>query len=223
MISVIIPVYNEEKAISQTLDSLFYNDNLEVIVVDGSSLDRTVELAKKYPVKIIRSIKNRAAQMNTGVEAAGGDAFLFLHADCFLDKGAVEAIEKYLSKGYVGGCFSQKINSNQLIYRFIELSGNIRAKLFKIFYGDQAIFVSRDAFFRIGGFERGGLFEDILFSKKLRQIGRVAALKNKIYTSPRRWEVQGKIKATLINWFMTLGFWLRISPVTLKRIYLDIR
>ena len=89
MISIIIPVYNEENIIQETLAALPYKDNLEVIVVDGGSLDRTVEIAKGYPVKVILGPKNRALQMNMGAEAAKGEAFLFLHADCALEAGSL--------------------------------------------------------------------------------------------------------------------------------------
>jgi rSAM/selenodomain-associated transferase 2 len=223
MISIIIPVYNEENVIRKILGSLSYSDNAEVIVVDGKSSDRTVEFAKQYPVKIIQCIKNRAFQMNEGARVAGGEIFLFLHADCVLEDGSLEKIEHSLSGGYVGGCLKQKINSNRIIYRYIEASGNIRARLFKIFYGDQAIFVRRNIFFKIGGFDDVDLFDDVIFSKKLKKMGKICVLDSKVYTSPRRWEKQGIIKTTLINWLLSLGYLLRISPNILKIIYHDVR
>ena len=223
MITIIIPVYNEEKTIREVLGTLPYGDNIEVIIVDGGSNDRTVEFAGRYPVKVLESVKNRAVQMNKGAEAACGDILLFLHADCLLEQGSLDTIQSYLNDGYIGGCLSQKIKSRKIVFRCIEASGNIRAKLFKIFYGDQAIFVSRDIFLKLSGFDSIPLFEDIIFSKKLKKTGKICVLNKKIYTSDRRWERQGIIKATLINWLITVGFIFGISHKKLKRLYHDVR
>jgi rSAM/selenodomain-associated transferase 2 len=223
MISIIIPVYNEEKTIKLLLDSLSYNHKFEIIVVDGSSTDETLKIASAYSVKIIKSIKNRARQLNEGARLAKGDKFLFLHADCRLEQGSLEDIECALNNGFIGGCLSQKIESGKIIYRFIEGSGNIRARLSRVFYGDQGIFVRRDAFFKIGGFDDVELFDDLIFSKNLKQIGKTCQLKKRIYSSARRWERQGIVKATLINWLLSLGFLLGLPPDRLSRIYKDIR
>ena len=223
MISIIVPVYNEEKIIKQFLSSFSYNRGLEVIVTDGGSSDKTVEFVKQYPVKVIQCVKNRAIQMNEGAKIAQKDMLLFLHADCLLENGSLKEIVQALNNGYIGGCLSQRIDSPRLIYRFIEKSGNIRAKLFKIFYGDQAIFVRRDIFFRVKGFDNVDLFDDVLFSKKLKKMGRVCVLNNKVYSSCRRWTKQGIIKTTLINWLLSLGFSIGIEPRILKKIYDDNR
>lgn len=223
MISIIIPVYNEENIIKQTLANLPYREDIEVIVVDGESSDKTVEFAQQYPIKLIQCRKNRAVQMNKGAEASHGDILLFLHADCSLGEGSLEEIQDYLINGYIGGCLTQKINSKNLIYRFIEFSGNIRAKLFRIFYGDQAIFVRRDIFLRLNGFDDVPLFEDVLFSKKMKEIDKTKILNKKVFVSNRRWQKNGIIKTTLIYWLLSLGFSLGIPFDTLKKIYLDTR
>ena len=223
MISVIVPVYNEEKIIKQFLSSFSYNYSLEVIVVDGQSSDRTKEFAKMFPIKVIGCIKNRAQQMNSGARSANGDILLFLHADCLVERGSLEEISDCLNNGYIGGCLSQRITSDKMIYRFIEASGNIRANISKIFYGDQAIFVKKDKFLKLGGFDNVALFEDALFSKKLKKEGRAKVLNNKVFISPRRWEKNGITKTTFINWLLTLGFMLGMPLDILKRIYIDIR
>lgn len=223
MISVIVPVYNEEKIIKQFLGSFSYNHSFEMIVVDGNSCDRTKELAQGFAVKVVECIKNRALQMNRGAQTAQGDVFLFLHCDCLPEEGSLEVIEDYLRDGYSGGCFSQRIRSPGLIYRFIEGSGNLRARLSKIFYGDQAIFVRKDIFLKAGGFDNVPLFEDILFSKKIAREGKTCVLSKKVFVSPRRWMKKGIIKATIIFSVLTLGFYLGIPYNRLKRLYPDIR
>ncbi len=223
MISIIVPVHNEEKIIKQFLSSFSYNYSLEVIVVDGQSSDQSKEFAKSFPIKVVKGIKNRAQQMNSGARAAKGDILLFLHADCLIENDSLNKIVQALNNGYIGGCLSQKIDSPKLIYRFIEVSGNIRARLFKIFYGDQAIFVRKDIFLRIKGFDNVDLFDDVLFSKKLNKMGKVCVLNDKVYSSCRRWARQGIIKTTLINWLLSLGFFIGIAPHILKKIYNDNR
>lgn len=143
----------------------------------GQSHDRTVEFARKQHVKVISSVKNRAMQMNAGARAAQGDILLFLHADCLLEDGALTAITDHINNGYIGGCLTQKISADNILYRIIEISGNIRATVFKVFYGDQAIFAQRDIFFKLDGFDNTPLFEDILFSRKMRREGRTKALR----------------------------------------------
>ena len=223
MVSVIIPVYNEEATIREVLNSLPRDDKQEVIVVDGGSSDKTVELARQFPVRLVHTTKNRAFQMNEGARVARGNVLLFLHADTILEEGGLKAAQDCASAGYVGGCFSQKIDSDRIVYRIIEASGNLRARLFRVFYGDQAIFVRKDVFFKIGGFDNVGLFEDVIFSKKLRKEGKVRMLRDKACCSPRRWQKQGIVRATLINWLITAGFLLGISPERLKRMYRDVR
>lgn len=223
MISIIMPVYNEENIIREVLAALPYNDKIEAIVVDGGSQDRTLEFAKGFPVKAIRAVKGRASQMNAGAKIARGDMLLFLHADCFLEKGALSDAQACLKDGCIGGCFSLRINSDKIVYRLIEASGNIRARMSKIFYGDQAIFVRRDIFQKLGGYDDVPLFEDIFFSRKMKSRGKVKILDKKVFASSRRWDNSGTVRAILIYWLLTAGLHLRIPFDILKRIYNDIR
>jgi glycosyltransferase involved in cell wall biosynthesis len=83
MISVIIPAYNEEKALPATLERLFGERvPCQMILVDGGSTDRTPEIAGAYPsIQILSAPKGRASQMNAGAALAHGEWLLFLHGD----------------------------------------------------------------------------------------------------------------------------------------------
>ena len=116
-----------------------------------------------------------------------------------------------------------KINSIKTIYRFIEKSGDIRARLFKVFYGDQAIFIEKKTFDELNGFNDVELFEDVLFSKKMNKKRNITVLNKKVFSSARRWEKQGIIKTTIINWILSIGFIIGINPIKLKKLYLNIR
>ena len=120
MISVIIPVLNEAKILDQTLSRLKPQlERHELIIVDGGSIDGTPLIAKKYG-QVISSEPGRARQLNTGAAAAIGEILLFLHADVWLEPGAIEGVETATSAGYVGGTFKQRIEGAHFLYRLIE-------------------------------------------------------------------------------------------------------
>jgi len=200
MISIIIPVYNEEACLSQK-DGYYQllSQAGELIFVDGGSSDNTVALARKLG-RVISAPKNRAIQMNRGAKDAKHNILLFLHADAFIPLENLQHIVKSIeSKKYVGGCFHQVLDDPAIIYRWIAWTGNVRARISKVFYGDQAIFVRKDVFLELGGFPEVTIGEDVLFTKKLRKKGKVGVLPYPIRCSARRWKRQGIWQTFLLN------------------------
>src|SRR2546428_10575897 len=107
-ISVVIPVLDEEKRIRRCLEDVRALSGIaEILVVDGGSRDRTLEIARGLDgIRILDSARGRAAQMNIGAEAAAGDVLLFLHADVSLPKTAAGLVEHALSEpSVVAGAF----------------------------------------------------------------------------------------------------------------------
>lgn len=200
MISVIIPVYNEEECLLK--NDVYYqviSQAGELIFVDGGSTDRTVLLAKKLG-RVFTAPKNRGAQMNRGAKEATHKILLFLHADAAIHLENLQQIVKAIEgRKYIGGCFKQVLDDPAILYRWIEWTGNIRAKVSKVFYGDQAIFVRKDVFQQLGGFPEVKIGEDVLFTKKLRRKGRVGILPFTVNCSTRRWKRQGVWKTFLLN------------------------
>ena len=223
MISVIIPVLNEAKILDQSLSRLTPQlKGHELIIVDGSSTDETPLIAKRYG-QVISSERGRARQLNAGAAVARGDILLFLHADVWLDSGAIEAVEAAISAGYVGGAFKQRIEENHPLYRLIERAANFRAKRLKIFYGDGGIFVRRTYFDQISGFPDIPIMEEVRFSRKLCQHGEVTLVEPGIHISARRWQKNGILRTTLTNWLITLLYLLRVPPNHLAKLYRHIR
>ena len=222
-ISVIIPILNEAKILEKTLSQLQpeLGPN-ELIVVDGGSTDTSVQIAEKYG-KIVISERGRAKQLNTGAAVATGDILIFLHADIWLESGALAAVATAISSGYIGGGFRQKIDGEKILYRLIEIAGDIRGKYLKVFYGDSGIFLTRTDFEKIGGFPEVPILEEMEFSKGLRQLGKTTLLTPYIHISPRRWEARGILRTTLNNWLITLLYFLGVSPEKLARLYSHIR
>jgi len=224
VVTIIIPIYNEEKNLLEKIGQ-FRNlsKSAELIFVDGKSSDNSCSIAVAYG-KILHSKAGRAAQMNSGVTQARGDILLFLHADNIILTDTLETIERKITEdGYIGGCLTQRIDNNALIYRLIEWQGNTRARLTREFYGDQGIFVKKNTFLRMGGFPEVPIMEDVLFSRRLRTIGKTVVLSDKITVSARRWEKNGIIKTALIFNLIIILFWLKAPLHKIKQFYEDIR
>lgn len=224
MISIIIPIYNEEVCLSQN-DGYYQllSQAGDLIFVDGGSTDRTVSLARKLG-RVVTGPKNRAAQMNRGAEEAKHKILLFLHADAFIHLENLQQIVKAIEgKKYIGGCFKQVLDDPAILYRWIAWTGNIRAKLSKVFYGDQAIFVRKDIFQELGGFPEVKMGEDVLFTRKLRRKGRVGILPFLVHCSTRRWKKQGILRTFILNFRIKMALNWKLNLDRLARCYVDIR
>lgn len=222
-ISVIIPTLNESGCLAETIRRTRRFHPHEIIVVDGGSTDATWQIGEAADLRL-RSEPGRAVQQNVGAQAASGDVLLFLHADCWLGPDAPEAIAQSLEKSnVVGGCFQQTIESPRLVYRLIERGNALRVLLTGIAYGDQGIYVRREAFFRCGGFPALRIMEDVFLMKRLKRIGAIAIAGARIHVSARRWRTQGVVRQTLRNWALVTLAHLAIHPDRLARFYPDIR
>ena len=222
-ISIIIPVLNEAKILEKTLSQLQSElGHHELIIVDGGSSDGSVPIAEKYG-KVVPSARGRAKQLNAGAAAASGDILIFLHADIWLESGALAAVETALTSGYVGGGFRQKIDGKNILYRAIEITGNIRGKYLKVFYGDSGIFLKRADFENIGGFPEIPILEEMEFSRNMRKLGKTTLVLPHIHISARRWETKGIVRTTVNNWLITFLYFLKFSPEQLAKLYRHIR
>lgn len=224
MISIIVPVYNEEKKLEK---NQFFYDSLqskaELLFADGESTDTSAEIAKKIG-KVISSKRGRAIQMNAAAKLATGDILLFLHADTQISVTSLSLIDSAVNdKNFIGGCLTQKIDKTGLAYRLIESEGNIRARISKVFYGDQGIFVKKDIFFKINGFPEVPIMEDVLFAERMRNLGKTIVLRDKIFVSPRRWEKKGILKTIFMYSYINILFHLGISLEKIKSRYEDLR
>jgi rSAM/selenodomain-associated transferase 2 len=222
-VSVIIPTLNEAGFLTATLRCLRTQKPYEILVVDGGSTDGTCQEAALAD-RLLHAPRGRAVQMNQGAAAAAGDVLLFLHADCTLQAGALEAAERTLGRArVVGGCFRMHVAAEAWVYRLIDACATARVRLTGLVYGDQGLFVRRDVFARLGGFPALRLMEDIFFSRALRRLGRVIVLSQQIGVSPRRWQRQGILRQTLRNWLLTALAAGGVNPDRLAAFYPAIR
>lgn len=219
-ISVIIPTLNEADNLAATLVPLQNIPGLEVIVADGGSSDATLAIAETAGVKIVTSRPGRSYQQNRGVAAATGAILLFLHADTILPTGFSQMIRHCLRQNkVVAGAFSLAINAPGAAINFIATMANCRAKLLQLPYGDQALFMTKENFMKIGGFPEIEIMEDFALIGKLRKLGRIKILPTAVITSGRRWQKLGIIRTTLINQMIVIGYLLGRAPTSLANWY----
>jgi rSAM/selenodomain-associated transferase 2 len=177
-------------------------------------------MARPLVDTVIDAPRGRAAQMNAGAVAAGGDVLLFLHADTTLPADADRLVLEGLRQSGRGwGRFNVRIDGRSLLLPLIAGLMNIRSRLTGIATGDQAMFATRDAFATAGGFPDIALMEDIELSKRLRRIGPPLCLIECVITSGRRWDERGPLRTILLMWRLRLAHWLGASPISLARNY----
>jgi rSAM/selenodomain-associated transferase 2 len=223
-ISIVIPVFNEERIISATLAGLKRLKPGEVIVVDGGSADRAREIAQSLGVPLIYSSRGRGRQMNHGARQATGDVLLFLHADTRLPESAFDDIHAALADPRcVGGRFDVKLDGKSWMLGMVGAMISLRSRITKVATGDQAIFVRRDVFEKMGGYPDIPLMEDIALSRTLKRMGRVACLRSQVVTSARRWEIGGVWRTIFEMWVLKLLYLLGMSSSQLSRHYGDAR
>lgn len=219
-ISVIIPTLNEAEQIASLLDHMHNIDaTLELIVSDCNSQDDTVSLAKGRAI-VVEAPRGRANQMNTGAKAASGDILWFVHADCRPHSHSADAIRDALSdSNTVGGAFEWVLDGESLFFRMVEQTAKFKNRFFKLFYGDMGIFVKKTVFQTMSGYAEIPLMEDMDFCRRLKKQGRIVILPDKIKTSARRWEEEGRLYNLFRNWVLQILFFCGVSPVTLERWY----
>lgn len=211
-LSIIIPVRNEAENIQQHLQSLqTLRQEAEIILIDGQSSDATTELATPYCDLILSSQAGRAQQMNTGAKQASSSRLLFLHADTVLPDNALDHIKRALDQKDWGR-FDIKLSGSSFMLRIIEKMMNLRSRLSKIATGDQAIFVKKTLFEKVGMYENIPIMEDIALCKQLRQHSSPAFITAPATTSSRRWEKQGIWLTILLMWRLRLAYAMGVSP-----------
>jgi len=221
-ISIIIPALNEALFIRHTLLALQPLRLLghEVIVVDGGSHDATDSIAQPLSDQFIRSHRGRARQLNAGARAAKGNILLFLHADTLLPESADRlVIEGLKETNRIWGRFDVILSGRHPLLRIVECAMNCRSRLTGITTGDQALFVRRDLFERVGGFPEIEIMEDIALSRILKKHGPPLCLWQKVVTSSRRWERNGILRTILLMWHLRLAYALGVDPGRLAHLY----
>lgn len=223
-ISIIIPVLNEAANINELINrlrSLPSDAELEIIVVDGDPAGSTIAAITPGAVRTALSPPGRAAQMNTGASLAGGDILLFLHADTFLPGNAIPLIRTVLSDNtIVGGAFRLGIDSPRWYFRITERYVALRTRITRVPFGDQAIFIKKAYFEKIGRYRDIPVMEDVELMTRIRESGdAIAIAPAQALTSSRRWEKEGLWYGTVRNMLLQTLYCCGVPPRRLSRFY----
>ena len=219
-VSVIVPVLNEADTLAESLIRLrtALADDDELIVVDGGSVDHSIDIARQLADTVLTSDQGRSFQMNAGAVCARGVWLWFIHADTVLNARHREALGSLVSRT-LWGRFDVRLSQPRPLFRVIAFMMNWRSRLTGIATGDQALFVRRDVFREQGGFPEQPLMEDIALSRRLRALARPACLRPPVITSSRRWERHGAWRTIWLMWSLRFRYWRGASPEALHREY----
>jgi len=213
LFSVVIPVHNEENYILNTLKRVstqsIKRSDYEIIIGDAYSSDKTVVLSKKYADKIIKNHTTNPAQgRNCGAKKAKGEIIVFIDADTWIRKDALQKIKETISKGYIGGTFEVAgINAtlaDKIAIKLIMFLERLFYFLGFITVNGQCLFIKKSIFNKISGFNNDlDINEDHDFMRRAKKYGKIALLHDKVMVSLRRIRKIGWIKQYWI-WLIAL-------------------
>lgn len=222
MISIIVPVYKDEKALYRFIqESKKLEGNFELIYCITHD---EKYLAKKYPnLRFVVSAKGRAIQMNKGASCAGGSVFLFLHVDSILEKGIVQAVEEGIKTSPIG-CLSMYFDSKEPLMILGGFLARMRVRVWNIAFGDQGIFITRELFESVGGYKEIPIMEDYALSLEMKRRNiKIHTIPSKIITRPVRFTKNGMMKTMFAMKRWRYMYRKGIDPELINKEYGDIR
>lgn len=218
-LSVVIPALNEERHIGRTLAAAASSD-AEIIVSDGGSTDRTVQIARSLGARIVCGERGRAGQQNRGAAVARGQVLLFVHADTRLPRKYEDHVfETLMDRRTVLGAFRFETDIRGPAMKGIAFLTNLRAGWLNLPYGDQGLFLRKRDFDKAGGFPDVPIAEDLYLVRLLARKGRIALAPVAAVTSGRRWQRLGVLRTTIINTIIGAGCLAGVAPGRLAPLY----
>lgn len=221
-ISVIIPTINEAQSIGSLVQFILKHgcpNVIEVIVVDAKSDDNTRSVAIAAGAKVMTADrKSRASQMNLGASKATGDVLYFIHADVQLLASFIEDILSSINNGFNAGCYRYGFDSSNLLLRlnaFFNRFGGLMCR-----GGDQTLFITRDLFNHLRGFdEYYTIMEDYDLVKRIQRVGRFRIIPKSIVVSARKYETNSWLRVQVANATAFLMFYCKRDPSKIKETY----
>ena len=220
-----MPVLRDTPELCGLLDALPVDPldpRIEVVVVNGDAGDRSLDALRRRVTSVhwIDSDPGRGRQMNAGARASSGRWLLFVHADARLGAGWLTVLDEAEERPEVaGGAFRLALASAHWAARVVERGVAVRTRCLRLPYGDQAIFVRREAFEALGGYRPLALMEDVDFVRRLRRRGRLWFPPVPVRASARRWERDGWLRRTVLNLALLALYGAGVSPDRLGRWY----
>lgn len=241
-ISIIIPVYNEERYIGKTLSAITKNcckEEVDILVVDSGSDDKTIEIVREYDVQLLEtSVKCRSVQMNMGAahlmekipSFSGGNIpqseepesdkhiLYFLHADAIPPNNFIEEIKDAVRSGYEMGIFSYVFDSDSRMLKF-----NAWFNQFDGLFtggGDQSLFIEHAKFQELNGYREDHLLmEDFEFYKRAKKKLNHTIIRDPLTVSARKYENNSWMRVQVVNLLAFMGYYMGMSQERLCRFY----
>jgi rSAM/selenodomain-associated transferase 2 len=221
----VIPTLDEEVTLPGLLERLLAHPERRdradaVVVADGGSGDRTAAVAREHGAAVVAAPRGRGSQLAAGAAELSTDVLLFLHADCVPEPDALRSLRAAFGQGDLEWAgMSQRIDAPGRFYRWVERAADSRVRRGMV-YGDSGLAVRRASYEAAGGFRALPLFEDVELSQRLKRIARPRLLPSaRLSVSPRRWQREGPLRATLRNWILRTAYELGVAPDRLVEFY----
>jgi len=218
-VAIVIPTRNEEYWIESSIQSAFDAGAVEVIVSDGGSVDGTISRARAAGANVIETEGPRSRQLNAGFDATKAEIVCFLHADTTLPASACQAIAKSIDGGNEFGGFLLRFVEDDRRLRLAAFMINLRTRLTRAPWGDQAQFFRRDAFEDAGRYAAVPIMEDYDMALRMKRRSRPDVLPLRVATSGRRFLELGVMRTVVTNWRIVLGWHMGKAPDSLRKLY----
>ncbi len=217
-VSVVIPALNDAAPLARLLADLRGGPALEIVVVDGGSVDDTRTVAEANADVALSAPKSRGEQLRVGATRASGDWLWFLHADSRVPREALEWLAR-MPERHGWGWFDVRLDGAPWPLRVVEATMNWRSALTSVTTGDQGIFVHRNLLAMAGGVPGQPLMEDVELCRRLRRLAKPIRAGNPIVASSRRWERDGVGRTVVLMWALRLRYFLGADPTALASRY----
>ena len=220
-LSVIIPCRHGDKSIENTLASLSQAQDSEVLVVEnGEPSEQLVQTCQDFGARHLATAGARGLRLYLGARAAKSDNLWFVHADAVLPENGVNTVIKILEEGASGGYFRFGLTGKKTPLKlFTEFCVAVRCRFGGIPYGDQGLFATKSAYFKVGGHAHIPLFEEVRLVRRLRKTGAFNCANVTIGVNPERWDAEGYLRRCIKNRLIVFAYWLGVSPWRLAKWY----
>jgi rSAM/selenodomain-associated transferase 2 len=218
-VAVLIPARDEESTIAAAIESAWEAGATEVIVADGGSNDATAALARSAGAQVISAAEPRGRLLNEAARQVRSEVLLILHADSQLQPAALRAVESAVQRGVIFGGFRIRFREKDRRLILAAALINLRSRMTRSPWGDQAQFVCRDVFLREGGFREYPFMEDYELASRMKTVGAVEILPESVITSGRRFLARGLLRTAALNWRIIVAYRRGADPFELEKLY----
>lgn len=227
-LGIVIPTLNASAGLAATLSAFAGGRDhfdLDVVVVDGGSVDTTVSVARAGGARVLASKPGRGVQLAMGADAVLADSLLFLHADTVLAPGWAPVLQEFIVHPGADkrvAYFRLELDDDHPGARRIERWVAWRCHKYALPYGDQGLALPRDLYNELGGFAPMPLMEDVNFVGRIKHhCGRdkLFQLDVAARTSAARYQQGGYWRRPALNLFCLILYFAGIPLRTIAKIY----